>query len=265
MCQESLKDRYCVKLAFSVQSAAEIDSSIALWPLFRLVPGDRRETSSVEVSSVEVDMLFDATSHEEEAMVVPFVPVKAKVGVPVCPQGLQETGPVQALSKLIIRGDVNEARRHREVATLRVKEINGRVVGTSFHASEERLKCSLAPHVNLRGLADRGHSGDGTISTWVLGGQDQGAISTHAEASDGFALWTDVEVSLDDGRQLLSDIVVHVEVLVPWGLRSVAVVTSTVASGPVGARVRASLIDTSGARVWEDHRDVALLGICCEA
>ena len=63
-----------------------------------------------------------------------------------------------------------------------------------------------------------------------------------------------MEVALHNAWELFSDVRVHVEVLIPWLLGRIAVVSGAVANRPVGASgFRAVLIDTSRAGVGHDH------------
>ncbi len=69
-----------------------------------------------------------------------------------------------------------------------------------------------------------------------------------------------MEVLLDKVGKLLCDVRVHVEMLVPGCLSSIAVVTGRITYRPVGiSSLGASLIDSSRASIGENHHNLALL------
>lgn len=96
----------------------------------------------------------------------------------------------------------------------------------------------------------------------LLSSADEGTITSHAEAHDGAAFRVNVEIALDDTGQLLGDVGVHVEMLVPRLLGRVAVLSCTVTSGPVAvASFRTVIVNATRASIWHYHDDATLTAL----
>ena len=213
---------------------------------------------------MEVDMILDDAADEEEGVVVVFMVVDGDV-VAISVQGLDQLWPHQVGEELIVRTHINKAGWQGQRVPLRVQDIYSRVFRSSLRASKVGFKRLGAEHLALGRLTDGRHSSEASKALWLVGCADECAISTHAEAHDGAALSGDVEVAFNEVGQLLRHVRVHVEVLAPWGLGRIAVMTGSITNCPVSSSVGDGCIDTSWARVWEDHGDLSLLGRSCVA
>ena len=212
---------------------------------------------AVEVGGVEVNVSFKEVVDEVPGVVVVLVPVD-RVSVSVFVQSLGELAPVQLINELVIGGNIDETWWQGKRSALGVEDLDGGPFGASLGASKVCLQGRNREHLAGSRLANRGQSSHRDEALWLFSSADNGTVASHAEAHDRATLGVDVEVALDEVGELLSHVGVHVEVLVPGGLGSVAVVSSTVASSIVSSSLRAVLIDATGASVWEDHADLTL-------
>jgi len=207
---------------------------------------------------MEVDMLLDDLIDEEEAVVVSLVVVDRHV-VTIHVECTVQLGKRESVHELVARANIDVARRHSQGATLLIKDISDRVVLASLSTAEVSFKGFRAECLASGWLADGRHCGNRAVALGKLGGADKGTIATHAETHNGSTLRVNMEVALNQIGKLLSDIGEHVEVLAPGFLSRVAVMTCTIANGPVrAAGLWAVSIDITGARVWHDHDDTTL-------
>ena len=208
---------------------------------------------------MEFDVIFNEIVDEVEAVIIVLMVGNGDV-VAICIESFDQLWPVEFLDELVIGSDIDLTRRQSQVCALGVQHLDAGVISSCLSTAEVGLESLLAEYFTLSGLTNWRKSRETNISLRLLSCTDNSSITSHREASNRSSLRVDVKVFLDYVGKLLGHVCEHVEVLVPWRLCSIAVVSSAISFRHMLASLGAVLIDTSGTGIGEDHSDLALLG-----